>query len=87
MIKRLTLLITVLTLALTLAACEKDSGLDANVAGEVTVMLYNGDGNTYEDLGHQTLNTADIKDDKLGLMYAVATEFNKHYPNVKINVH
>ena len=29
----------------------------------------------------------DIKDDKLGLMYAVTKEFNKHYPNVKINVH
>ena len=88
MIKRLTLLITVVALALSLAACtSKETGLDTDAEGEITVMLYNGDGNTYEDLGHQTLNTVDIKDDKLGLMYAVTKEFNKHYPNVKINVH
>lgn len=87
MIKRLTLLITVVTLALTLAACQSKKGLAADAEGEITVMLYNGDGNTYEDLGHQTLNTVDITDDKLGLMYAITKEFNKLYPNVKINVH
>ncbi|MDY0347066.1 MAG: ABC transporter substrate-binding protein [Acholeplasma sp.] len=85
--KRLTLLITVVALAFTLAACSEKTGLDADAAGEITVMLYNGDGNTYEDLGHQTISTADITDDKLGLMYAVTKEFNKHYPNVKVNVH
>ena len=42
MIKRLTLLITVVALALSLAACtSKETGLDTDAEGEITVMLYN----------------------------------------------
>lgn len=84
--RRLSILLLVVALVVTLTACGK-SGLSADAEGEITVMLYNGDGKTYEDLGHQELATGDIKDRKLGMMYAIAKEFNKSYPNIKINVH
>ncbi|MDY0276497.1 MAG: hypothetical protein RBQ97_00275 [Acholeplasma sp.] len=80
------LLVVLMATTLLLVGCSKKE-LDKDASGEITVMLYNGDGNTYKDLGHQNLLVNEVTNKKLGTMYAVTKEFNKLYPNVKINVH
>lgn len=86
MSKRFLALLLVVVLGFTLAACAS-KGLDKDAEGEITIMTYNGDGQTYEDFGHAEIDPLEITNKNVGLLYAVAKEFNVHYPNIKINVH
>ena len=89
--KRLFLVLLAITVSLTLVGCGKDDepsyvGVDAGVTGEIDVMLWSGSGERFVDLGNQTLTADDFTAQNDAAAYAVAKEFNKVYPNVKINV-
>ena len=61
--------------------------IDANVVGEVTVMLWSGDGTYLENVGKLDLEPGDLAGQNNATIYAVAKAFNELYPNVKINVY
>ncbi len=60
--------------------------LDPNIEGELTVMLWSGDGTYMEDIGNKDLLPEEIGGYNQAAAYATAKAFNKIYPNVKINV-
>lgn len=61
-------------------------GLDKDVEGELTIMLWSGDGSYLEDIGHKDLLPEELGGQNQAAAYAVAKAFNAVYPNVKINV-
>lgn len=61
--------------------------LDPNVSGELDVMCWSGDSTYHEDIGHQDWAPEDITSQNVAAVYAMAKEFNKIYPNVKINLY
>ena len=61
--------------------------LDPNVAGDIDVMVWSGDSTYHEDLGHAELAAEEITSQNVAAIYAMAKEFNKLYPNVKINLY
>lgn len=61
--------------------------LDANIEGEITVMLWSGDGTYMEDVGHKDLLPEEIGGFNQAAAYATAKAFNEIYPNIKINVY
>lgn len=68
---------------------EKDplyKSLDPNVTGDISIMCWSGDSVYYEDLGHQDWAPDTITTQNVAAIYAMAKEFNKMYPNVKINL-
>ena len=85
--KKLFLLISVLTIAFSLTACgDNYDGLDAEVTGVIDLMLWSGSGTYYEDLGNMNLATEDLLAQNDAAAYYIAKEFNKTYPNVQINL-
>ncbi len=60
--------------------------LDTNIEGELTVMLWSGDGTFMEDIGHKDLIPEELGGQNQAAAYAVAKAFNELYPNIKINV-
>jgi hypothetical protein len=85
--KRLAFLLSlVLVTTSFLTACGGYKGLDSEVSGELTIMLWSGDGSFMEDIGHQDLAPEDLKGQNQAAAYATAKAFNEIYPNVKINV-
>ncbi|MFQ9514574.1 MAG: ABC transporter substrate-binding protein [Eubacterium sp.] len=62
------------------------TGLDTETSGDISIMLWSGDGEYYEDLGHQDLTEADLTATNVAQVYAVAKKFNEKYPNIKINL-
>ncbi|NLM76410.1 MAG: hypothetical protein GX187_10025 [Clostridiaceae bacterium] len=88
--KRLLLLLLVTVFALTLfASCGKTkyTALDTDVVGELSVMLWSGDGSYIEDIGHKDFAPEELLSQNIAATYAVAKAFNQIYPNVKINVY
>lgn len=82
-------LVTIMLLAVTfiLVACGPSyAGLDTATEGEITVMLWSGDGQFYENIGKQTIADEDLTSQNAATIYAVAKAFNEVYPNVKVNV-
>ena len=61
--------------------------LDSAVEGELSIMVWSGDGQYYEDLGHQELEAENITAQNVASVYAMAKKFNETYPNVKINLY
>lgn len=61
-------------------------GLASDVTGEITVMLWSGDGSYMEDIGHKDLLPEELGGQNQAAAYAVAKAFNEIYPNVVINV-
>lgn len=61
--------------------------LDPETSGELSIMVWSGDGQYYEDLGHQTLEAENITAQNVASVYAMAKKFNEKYPNVKINLY
>jgi maltose-binding protein MalE len=59
----------------------------ADIAGEVTIMMWSGDGSFMQDIGHKNYAPEEILGQNQAAAYAVAKEFNKIYPNVKINIY
>ena len=68
------------------------TGLDKNVKGEVSVMVWSGDGEYYEDIGNPKSTAGKKLSDPTKIVaqkcsaYAVAKKFNEVYPEIKINV-
>lgn len=60
--------------------------LDSNISGELSVMCWSGDSVYYENIGAMNLAPEDITSQNVAAVYAMAKEFNKLYPNVKINL-
>lgn len=58
----------------------------ADVTAELTIMMWSGDGSFMQDIGHKNYAPEDILGQNQAAAYAVAKEFNKLYPNVKINI-
>ncbi len=61
--------------------------LDPGVQGEIDVMVWSGDSTYHRDLGHQDIAAEDLTSQNVAAIYALAKEFNKLYPNVKINLY
>jgi ABC-type glycerol-3-phosphate transport system substrate-binding protein len=81
-------LLLIIAGALTIAGCgKKYEALDTDVEGEISVMLWSGDGQFYQDIGKQDLAPEDLTGQNQATVYAVAKAFNETYPNVKINVY
>lgn len=83
-------LVVVLLIAMTASlftGCgKKYEALDKGISGEIDVMLWSGSGQYIEDIGHQNFTPADLTGQNEASIYALAKEFNKTYPNIKINV-
>lgn len=60
---------------------------DFNESASVDIMLWSGDGEYHEDLGHQDWQPEDIKGQNIAAVYATAKAFNKIFPNIKINLY
>ncbi len=60
--------------------------LDPNISGELSIMCWSGDSIYYTDIGKQDWKPEDIVSQNVAAIYAMAKEFNKMYPNVKINL-
>lgn len=86
--KRLLVLVLALVATLTLAGCNGDKyeGLDNEVSGQIDLLLWSGSGTYWEDIGNQNLTEEDLFAQNDAAAYYVAKEFNKEYPNVKVNV-
>ncbi|MBN2299753.1 MAG: carbohydrate ABC transporter substrate-binding protein [Acholeplasmataceae bacterium] len=84
-----TFLIAMLVLiSLIISACsgkDKEFSIDSDVETTISVISWAGDGVYYDDIGHTNLSVDDLKNPKVASMYANAKEFNKLFPNVKIN--
>lgn len=61
--------------------------LDTDIVGEVSVMLWSGDGNYVEDIGSLNLQPEDLTGQNQATVYAIAKAFKVKYPNVKVNVY
>lgn len=66
---------------------DMNTGLDKEATGDVSIMLWSGDSNYYEDIGHMDWTKDDIKASNVAQVYAVAKKFNETYPNIKINLY
>jgi ABC-type glycerol-3-phosphate transport system substrate-binding protein len=87
--KKFTLLFIMFFTVLTLAACNRGSsykGLDTDIEGEITIMLWSGDNQLLEDVGRTEIAASDLAGQNQATIYAVAQAFNEIYPNVQINV-
>lgn len=58
-----------------------------DTVGNVTIMMWSGDNIFYEDLGNQEWNPEEVTAQNTATLYAVAKEFKKIFPNIKVNVY
>jgi len=85
--KTIVLLFSIFLISSILTGCAPSyKSLDSKVEGELTIMLWSGDGTYMEDIGRKQLTPADLKGQNNAAATAVARAFNQIYPNVKINV-
>jgi hypothetical protein len=61
--------------------------LPADTAAELTIMMWSGDGSFMQDIGHKNYSPEELLGQNQAAAYATAKEFNKLYPNVKINIY
>ncbi len=69
------------------ASTPKYEAIDTAVEGELSIMVWSGDGQYYEDIGSMNWAPEDITAQNVASVYAMAKEFKKTYPNVKINLY
>lgn len=81
-------LLLVIAIALTIVGCgNRYKALDTDIQGEISVMLWSGDGQFYQDIGNKTYAPEELTGQNQATVYAVAKAFNEVYPNVKVNVY
>lgn len=86
--KKFFALIVAIVITLTLVACgPKYEELASDTTGDISIMLWSGDGSYTEDIGHKDLAPEDLSGQNVAAIYAVAKAFNEEYPNIKINVY
>lgn len=61
--------------------------LASDAAGEITIMMWSGDGSFLKDIGHQNYAPEDLLGQNNAAAYATAKAFNEIYPNIKINIY
>ncbi len=81
-----TLVVIMLVTTLPVYSGGRYDSVDTDIEGEITVMLWSGDNTYMEDIGRRTMGVEDLRGQNQAAAYAVAQEFNRIYPNVKINV-
>lgn len=86
--KTIGLFFSIILIASILTGCvgNRFESLDADVAGEITIMLWSGDGTFMEDIGRRQFAPEDLRGQNNAAAVAVARAFNELYPNVKVNV-
>ena len=69
------------------------TGLAKDTTGEVSIMVWSGDGEYYEDIGNpdsaagkKLSDPKKIVASNVAQVYAVAQKFHESYPNIKINL-
>ena len=69
------------------------TGLNADTKGDISIMVWSGDGKYYEDIGNpdskagkQLSDAKNITASNVAQVYAVAQKFHEAYPNIKINL-
>lgn len=80
-------LVAAMGLSLLSGCGKKYKALDTGVSGEISVMVWSGSGNYWEDIGKQNLTPQDLTHQNDAAVYAMAKKFNEKYPNVKINLY
>ena len=65
---------------------EEAYTLDPATEGELTVMMWSGDDSFLQDVGHKEYAPEELFGQNGAAAYATAHEFNKIYPNIKINI-
>lgn len=70
----------------TVTDLERFNNLAADTTATLDIMVWSGDGQYHEDLGHKDLKPSELKGQNVAAIYAVAKEFNKIFPNIKINL-
>lgn len=84
----LTLSLIICMGVLLLSGCgKKYEALDTGISGEITVMVWSGSGNYFEDIGHMDLTAADLTKQNDAAVYAMAKAFNEKYPKIKVNLY
>lgn len=80
-------LILCLILPLVASCTNGGGGGDTkDLTGEITIMMWSGDGSYLEDIGHKVYTAEELFGQNQAAAYATARAFNKIYPNVKINI-
>ncbi len=88
--KKILLVVIAAIATMTLTGCKEKYvgldyvGLDKDVEGDIYVMSWAGDDTYYDNLQNEK-QVADITNRTMAQVHAVAKEFNKIYPNVKIH--
>ena len=69
------------------------TGLNADTKGDISIMVWSGDGKYYEDIGNpdskagkKLSDAKNITASNVAQVYAVAQKFHEAYPNIKINL-
>ena len=69
------------------------TGLDKDTKGDISIMVWSGDGNYYEDIGNpdsaagkKLSDPKNITASNVATVYAVAQKFHEAYPNIKVNL-
>lgn len=62
------------------------TGLPADTTADISIMTWAGDSKYYEDIGSLELSNDKVTAQNVAQIYAVAKEFKKLYPNIKINL-
>ncbi|BCJ99330.1 ABC transporter substrate-binding protein [Anaerocolumna chitinilytica] len=86
-LKALVLVFLLLAVMVIPGCGKKYEKLDTGISGDISVMVWSGSGQYMEDIGHKDLTAADFTGQNEAAIYAMAKEFNKTYPNIKINVY
>lgn len=60
--------------------------ISEDTVGDISIMIWSGDSVYYENIGAMNWQPQDITSQNVAAVYAMAKEFNKTYPNVKINL-
>lgn len=62
------------------------TGLASDTTADISIMTWSGDSKYYEDIGGMDLSTDKLTSQNVAQVYAVAKQFKKLYPNIKINL-
>lgn len=80
------LLVLAMMMSLISGCGKKYEALAQDQSGDITIMLWSGDGSYLEDIGKLDLAPEELHGQNIAAAYATAKAFNEEFPNVKINI-
>ncbi len=83
--KKILVLMFAALVGITLTGCG-NSEIPIGALGELDILMWNGDGKTYKDIGSMDLTKDDLTAKTVAEVYAVAKAYNAAGNNVKINL-